>query len=149
MGIATFGIMTATLSAQEFRLGLGAAVAAGSPGNKKAFMAVRVEGCDQPGSAHVTATAEGLVNGVRRSLPVTLRPGEQPGAYAVLESWPNEGLWVLNFSASYRDLKAGALVPVEATGFRREPAKFYPRFATRDEVEATLKLMAAGASARK
>ena len=144
-GAAVLWLLAAPLSAQEFRLGIGSPVATASPGNKKAFMAVRVEGCDQPGSAQVTATAEGLVNGARRSVPVTLRPADRPGAYAVLETWPNEGLWVLNFSASYRDLKAGALVPVEATGFRREPAKFYPRFATRDEVEILLKQMAAAA----
>lgn len=141
--LAVIALVSATLSADEFRLGIGSPVAAGTPGTKKAFMAVRVEGCDQPGSARVTATAEGLVNGARRSVALTLTPVDRAGVYAVPETWPKEGAWVLNFSATYQNLKAGALVPVESTGFRREPAKFYPRFATPDEVDAILKQMAA------
>lgn len=61
------------------------------PAAKNAVVLVRVDGCHNPADAAVTATAEGLVNGQRRSIPLKLEPVSQPGTYAVAPQWPAGG----------------------------------------------------------
>jgi hypothetical protein len=41
----------------------------------------------------VEATAEGLVNGQRRTVPLTLRRASQTGAYPVRNVWGSKGTW--------------------------------------------------------
>ena len=46
----------------------------------------------------VSGTAEGLVSGARRSVPLKLAPTTRPGYFAVKKQWPSEGTWVLKIS---------------------------------------------------
>jgi hypothetical protein len=61
---------------------------------KDAVLIVRPGGCIDVSQAVLRATAEGLVNGQRRSIPVKLTPAG-PGVYAVTRQWPTEGTWML------------------------------------------------------
>jgi len=51
-------------------------------------------------SAHIAGTAQGLVGGARRTLPLEFTPTLRPGTYALRQQWPREGSWVLVISSS-------------------------------------------------
>jgi hypothetical protein len=80
---------------------------ASDPRLKGAVLVVRPVGCHGPG-ATVSATAEGLVNGRRRSIPLTLTtvasqtkaPGLTFETFAIKRQWPSEGAWVLAIRAT-------------------------------------------------
>lgn len=80
--------------------GLSARLPTGHPNPKAkgAALLVQAEGCHGPG-ATVTATAEGIVNGRRRSVPLRLTKvaTDSTGVitYAVARQWPTRGVWVL------------------------------------------------------
>jgi hypothetical protein len=64
--------------------------------------------------------------------------GATPGVYAVVQSWPFGGMWVVNLKATCGSAAAGAIVPFRGTGFLRESLKSFPRFATAAEVDGSL-----------
>ena len=134
---------------KDFSLTIGnpvaVALADGVVKKKDAGMAVRVENCADVANAHVTATAEGIVNGARRSVPVRLVPATTPGAFAVSHDWPLEGAWVVHLTGHCGASTASAVVPFGPVGFLRESSKFFPRAATAAEVEAVLKTLIGGA----
>ena len=51
-----------------------------------------------PGIADVSGSAEGLVNGARRSIALKLDPTSRPGVFAIRRQWPTEGTWALRIS---------------------------------------------------
>jgi hypothetical protein len=70
-----------------------------------AALLVRPDGCFGPG-ARVSARAEGLVNGHRRSLPLRVihvsTDAQGIPLYAIQRQWPREGVWVLTFTGTSR-----------------------------------------------
>lgn len=65
----------------------------------------------------VTGTAEGLVNGSRRSIPLTLTTTSRTGVYAVAKQWPNDGVWTLVVTVTQgRNDTVSAIVDLSATG---------------------------------
>jgi hypothetical protein len=139
--------MSASARAADFKLDIGSPVAAGVPGTgtaqvskvKDGVFAVRTEGCADASKAQITATAEGLVNGMRQSVSLHLLPGAIPGVYVVSHEWPPQGAWVVNVSGTCANAKAGALVPIGPSGFLRDSSKFFPRSTTEAEIAASLK----------
>jgi len=134
---------------KDFSLTIGNPVAVALPDGvvkkKDAGMAVRVENCADVANAQVTATAEGIVNGARRSVAVRLVAATTPGAFAVSHDWPLEGAWVVHLTGHCGASTASAVVPFGPNGFIRESSKFFPRAATAAEVEAVLKTLSGGA----
>ena len=132
----------------DFSLAIGNPVAVAVPGGvvkKDVGMAVRAENCGDPSKAQITGTAEGIVSGMRRSMPVRILPASTAGAFAVAHDWPTQGAWVVSLTGHCGSATASALVPIGPTGFLRESSKFFPRAATAAEVESVLKTMAGGA----
>src|SRR5215510_8436566 len=82
-----------------FRLEIGPPIAAGtgSPNTqfkKKLVLVVRPLVCDKAASVHITGTAEGVVDGMRQSIELSLMPVNQAeGVYGVLQQWPENGHW--------------------------------------------------------
>jgi hypothetical protein len=109
------------------------------PAAKNAVVLVRVDGCHNPADAAVTATAEGLVNGQRRSIPLKLEPVSQPGTYAVAPQWPAEGRWVLNFSATYMGRDAGVIVWLTPGKFEKQSSKLFQGKVTPEALDASLR----------
>lgn len=64
-----------------------------------AYCLVRVYHHGDPAYYPVTATAEGLVNGQRKTIPVTLTEAGTPGLYVVKYTPEKEGTWMLVMSA--------------------------------------------------
>jgi hypothetical protein len=145
-----------SLHAADFSLTIGNPSAAMSPGattaplvkkeKMAAVLAVRAEGCADPATVVITGTAEGLVDGVRSSVPLMLVPGSAPGSYIVSQEWPPQGAWVVSLTGVCAKAKAGAIIPINPIGtFNRESSKFFPRAAKAAEIEASLKSLAGGA----
>ena len=99
----------------------------------------------------LTGTAEGLVNGQRRSVALTFnRAADAPNAYTVPNTWGAEGVWVLNISATGDHLGAGAVVGLDRNGepaFTRFPRTTVgaSRPATSREADAMLRALDANA----
>ena len=66
----------------------------------------------------VTATAEGVVDGQRKSVPIAVAKGTQTGTYAVRNQWGSKGVWTVVVGATAPGLSANmqALVEIDADG---------------------------------
>ena len=142
-GIAACAVGVLAL-AEGFTFTIGSPVASQDFHAKGAAFVFRTEGCAEPAKSQVGGTAEGLVNGERRSVALKVAPMSKPGVYAVHQSWPAEGAWVVNLKGACADASTGAVVPIGPKGFIRESAKFYSRPATDAEIDTSLKALAQG-----
>jgi hypothetical protein len=133
--------MAALAFAQQFTFSIGSPVAAQDFRAKAAAFVFRTQGCADPAKSQIRATAEGLVNGARRSVALKVETMSKPGVYALYQTWPAEGHWVVNLRGSCHDANAGAIIPIGPKGFLRESAKFFPRAATNVEIETSLKAL--------
>ena len=93
------------------------------PQTKDALLMVQPIGCHGPG-ASVAARAEGMVNGVRKSIPLKLTavPGVED-TYMVRREWPSEGAWVLLFTAKKETMRVDSLVRLGSNGMVRVIAR--------------------------
>lgn len=137
-----YAVLVNGASAADFAIGIANSVAGKSFQAKSAVMVARPDGCADPANARMEGTAEGLINGSRRSIPLKLVPLDTPGVVAVNKEWPAEGLWVVKLTGTCKSAKAGVVVPFGPKGFLRESSKFFSRAAKDAEVEASLKALA-------
>jgi hypothetical protein len=130
-----------TWAGTSFRLEVGLPVAAGADFKLKgSVLVVRAVVCDDVAAARLSATAEGMVNGQRQSLPVRLTGTRTPGVYAIQQQWPMQGTWILHLAGTCPSPKAAAstIVPMQKTGFIREKTQVLREPATSAQVEAAL-----------
>lgn len=142
-GMAACAVAALAL-AEGFTFTIGSPVAAQDFRSKTAAFVFRTEGCADPEKSQISGTAEGLVQGERRSVPLKVMSMSRPGVYAVYQTWPAGGNWVVNLKGTCTEANAGALVPIGPKGFIRESAKFFPRPATAAEIETSLKALTVG-----
>ena len=139
---ASLTLATQVIAGTIFRLDVGPAVADTSAGKvKNAVLLVRPLACDNAASVVMTGTAEGIVDGARRSVPLKFVRLATPGVHAVQRQWP-DGQWVLNLTGTCagRNATASAIVPLGGkTGFIRAKAQFFPHAATVAAIESSLK----------
>ena len=64
----------------------------------------------------VTGTAEGIVDGARRSLPLSFDATSRKGSYAVRKQWPAGGVWMLVINTGGQKEGVTALVDLDANG---------------------------------
>src|SRR4051812_43022805 len=114
----------------EFSIQIGNPVAAQVPHVKMASFVFRTTGCPDQAKVMVRGTAEGLVDGARKTVPLKRISTAQTGVYVVFREWPNQGAWILNITGHCADETAAALVVVGTTGVIREASKTYSRPAT-------------------
>jgi hypothetical protein len=144
-------LLPVAASAAGFSLTIGPPVAAGAGikvvKSKGAAFAVRLEECDALEAAQVSGTAEGIVDGERKSAAVAIAATGSPGVYLVSQALDqanqNQGVWVVSVNATCGKAKAGAIVPMGPQGFVREGTKVLPRPATKAEIDAALKALEA------
>jgi hypothetical protein len=112
-----------------------------------AFVLVHASpGCTR-GALTVTGTAEGLVNGQRRSVPLEIAATQSAGVYRVRRQWPSEGVWVLRLVVHVGTGSATALVGVNASGEiaqvrQQDPARRIYPYLTDADVQAMLHALA-------
>jgi hypothetical protein len=78
-------------------------------------------GCDEPQKATVTGTAEAMIDGERRTVPLTLKPRSVEGMYDVIWTKPAEGDWLLTVSGNYRGYVSSLIIPIDDSGAARLP----------------------------
>jgi hypothetical protein len=117
------------------------------PTTRGAYLLVHAFHHGTPMAFPVTGTAEGLVNGERRTLKLGFERTTREGVYALRKQWQDEGEWTLVISVSQgREDVAQAMVQIsggeviavrvpteERSGWR------IPRRITRAEIEASLR----------
>jgi hypothetical protein len=132
--------------AQDFALQVGPPVAGNAQPAKTSVLVVRPAGCAEPARAQISATAEGIVNSVRRSVPLTLSALPTPGVHAIQREWPSLGVWIVNLVGQCADKTAGAIVSMAGPNatYHREAVKYFPHPATASEIDASLKALASG-----
>ena len=112
-----------------------------------AFVLVHASpGCTR-GALTVTGTAEGLVNGQRRCVPLEIAATQSAGVYRVRRQWPSEGVWVLRLVVHVGTGSATALVGVNASGEiaqvrQQDPARRIYPYLTDADVQAMLHALA-------
>ena len=131
--------------AQEFTLQVGLPIAGNAQPAKSSLLVVRPGGCAEPTSAQITATAEGIVEGTRHSVRLTLFALPTPGVHAVPKGWASRGVWIVSLVGTCAGKTAGAIVPVGPNAtFRRETVKLLAHRPTPAEIDASLQALTTG-----
>jgi hypothetical protein len=107
----------------------------------------------------VSGTAEGIVNGERRSVKLEFTPTSRAGAFALRKQWGDGGIWTLVIAVHQHDSDAAqALVEVGADGevarvqvpTRVGERNFrFPRELAPQEIDAALRLRARTSLAKR
>jgi hypothetical protein len=126
------------LWAGGFWLQLGNPTASPEAQKHNAVLVIKAVGCHDPASAQVSATAIGMVEGQRRTIPLTLTRLSETGTYALSQQWPKAGRWVIRLVAKNGEQFTNTLVTAGPDGVDRLHAKAEMKpFAERD-VESLL-----------
>lgn len=129
-----------------------------NPMNKSAqgaFLLVHTFHHEQVATFTVEARAEGMVNGQRKTLPLTLDRTDKDGVYALKQAWPETGDWVIVIVGAPGDGSVTALVSIADGAIRgiRVPTKkiengrwTVPVQVTQADIESELRSLSALAS---
>ena len=150
VALFSIALSASAIAGTMFRLEIGPPVAAGTDkkvlkDGKKSILAVRAVVCDDLANVRVTGSAEGVLNGARQSVPLTLTPVDKAEAiYVVSYQWPENGSWVLHLKGTCSSPKAEAstLVPMNKGAFIREKTEVLREPATKKQLEAALTALA-------
>jgi hypothetical protein len=104
-----------TAMAGGFQLSVETPGSSVEPQLKDVVIIARTYGCHQPADAKLSATAEGIVNGARKSMTLELR-SIGSGVYGIKQQWPSEGTWVLALTGSYNGMTSSVLVELGPNG---------------------------------
>jgi hypothetical protein len=63
-------------------------------------LVVRTFNCGTPASLSLEGSAEGLVGGQRRTIPLEVTRAAEAGVFNVTRQWPSEGQWALVFTVA-------------------------------------------------
>ena len=141
LGALAFLAGTVIIDAEAFRLEVGPPVAAGAQYKTKgALFAARPQGCTDPSAVQMTGTAEGLISGTRRSIPLKL-VDLADGVRVVTSQWTAAGTWivVLNATCNSSRVTSAAIVRVPGFGmFSRDGMQVLDHTATPKEIDAAL-----------
>jgi hypothetical protein len=102
-------VVLAGLAHSAWAGGQQVTVQAGADGRS---VVVRTYRCGTPASFKLHGAAEGVVNGARRTVPLSIRAAVEPGVFDVARQWPVEGRWVLVFDVD-GERPVSALVELE------------------------------------
>lgn len=133
LSIASLAVVL-QLSAGGFWLQLGAPEASHDPAAKGAVLVVRATGCHDPATAHITGEA---ISAAGRT-PLKLVPMAEPGTFAVMKEWREDGPVALSFTGENIGMHTGLVVRAEGTRVERTKAKFFNREPNAEDVKGAL-----------
>jgi hypothetical protein len=108
---------------------------------KNAIVAAHITACHSPEKTLVTATAEGIVNGQRQTIPLKVIPLSQPGSFVIARQWPSNGEWAVKMIATnpdYKNYATSLVVPIKGNTANGASSKVFYRAASEDEVNSVL-----------
>ncbi|HEY2374625.1 MAG TPA: hypothetical protein VGH98_01500 [Gemmatimonadaceae bacterium] len=117
------------------------------PSTRGAYLLVHAFHHQIPISSPVRGTAEGVVNGERKSITLHFDTTSRPSVYALRKQWSDNGVWSPVISvAPHEDNIAQALIELSPDGgissvrvpTRREREWTIPRLITAQEIEQSL-----------
>lgn len=88
-------------------------------GSRGAYLLVHTFHHGTPVNNPVSGTAEGMVDGARRTVALEFGNTSRPGVYALRKQWPDKGVWTLVIGATQGDGEsntAKAVVEIGANG---------------------------------
>lgn len=85
-------------------------------GSRGAFLLVHAFHHGTPVSFPVSGTAEGLVDGARRTVSLEFKNTSRPGVYALHKQWPSQGVWTLVLGVRQGDGDANLVQAVVELG---------------------------------
>ena len=115
--------LAGNLLAGGFYLSLGNPDASPEARKLHAVLTIQATGCHDPATAHLDATAIGMVNGQRREIPLKVESLSSTGMFALTQQWPKEGHWVIKLVGKNGEQFTNSLVTVGPTG----PDRFHDR----------------------
>lgn len=85
--------------------------------SRDAYLLVHAYHHDNPTGVTLSGTAEGLVGGTRRTIPLQFTATSRGGTYALRKQWPSDGTWLLVISAAeHENNRATAIVEIGSRG---------------------------------
>jgi hypothetical protein len=106
-----------------------------------AVVVVQVAACRSPEKTSVVATAEGLVNGIRRTVPLKVIALSSPGTFVVAREWAQGGNWAVKVVATnpdYKNYATSVVVPVRGGLAQLNAASHYYHAPSDAEVSLAL-----------
>lgn len=84
---------------------------------RDAYLVVHAFHHGTPATFPVSGTAEGLVNGQRRTIPLEFKMTSRTGTFALARQWPTQGTWTLVIAvAQGPEDRVSAVVDIGADG---------------------------------
>ena len=139
--LAAIVAISLPLFAGALMLEVGNPVANPEALGKHAVLLVRTTACHSPEKTSLTATAEGVIDGKRRSIPLKLIPLSMRGTFAVTREWPSSGIWGVKFVArnpEYQDYATGVLVRFDGNSAEWASVKHYSHAPSGEDVDGML-----------
>ena len=95
-----------SIAAAILAIALGVSLTAGGrpdlivtiPTADKVALTVSGQCVDVSKAGSIKAVAEGIVDGQRQTIPLTLTRTSSPNTYAVSRQWPSKGTWVISLT---------------------------------------------------
>lgn len=138
MPVAALLALAGQLLAGGFYLNLRNPDTSAEARKSNAVLLVEASGCHDPATAQVTGNAIGMVNGQRKSIPLTITRLSGVANFGVTQQWPKEGKWVIELVARNGEQFTNLLVNAGPNGVDRESVKAnMKQFAPKD-VDAML-----------
>ncbi len=126
------------LLAGGFYLQLGNPEANAEARKMGAAVVIKAVGCHDPASAKVTATAIGVINGQRRTIPLEVKALGPAGEYALTQQWPKEGKWVIQVVGKNDEQFTNTLISAGPEGLDRLHAKSNMKAFASSDVDSML-----------
>lgn len=134
-------VLAAPLFACTLALEVGNPAANAEAQSKHAAVLARTTACQSPEKTEITATAEGIVNGIHRSVPLKVIRLSTPGTFVVTHEWPSTGTWAVRIVARnpvYKNYATGLLIPFEGDSIDWAAVKHYFHEPTGQELASVL-----------
>ena len=84
--------------------------------SRGAFLVVHTYHHGEVVASGVSGSAEGIVSGARRTIPLVFDTTTRRGSYALRKQWPSEGTWMLVINTGGRAQGVTALVDISSQG---------------------------------
>lgn len=141
LGVLGVLVIALPVFAGALTLGIGNPVTNPEAQSKNAVLLARTTACHSPEKSKLTATAEGFVNGVHRSIPLKVIPLSTSGTFVVTREWPPTGKWAVRIVATnpeYKNYATGVLVPLDGNSVEWTSIKHYFHEPTDEELASLL-----------
>jgi len=141
MGIAVGCVAAISIIAGGFALEITRPAGNTEAQAKKAVLVVRGYACSEPEKTVITATAEGIVDGHRQSIPLKLEALSQQSTFALARQWPAEGRWIVTLTASNPKFgwTPAEMVKVDGDSVAFNNVKRFNQAPTKEAIEAALR----------